>query len=85
MVGISPDSGASTFADPTVPGLSGHYWRLPDSTNLAPDLAVIPDGTDNGGIHSPTHHTIYPCVKMLPVDFIAKFSNLPWEYVGKMP
>ena len=39
---------------------SGHYYRIDKGTPLP--VAVIADGEDVGGNHSPTHHTIYPAL-----------------------
>ena len=46
-------------------------------------LGVIADGSELGGPHPETHHTIYASAAMTPADFKAHFSGLPWTYVGK--
>ncbi|WP_199317400.1 MULTISPECIES: Tse2 family ADP-ribosyltransferase toxin [Planktothricoides] len=78
-----PPTGASTFADIDSAPLTGHYHRLEKNTLLPEGLDVIADGRDVGGPHSPTHHTIYPNRKMLFTEFVDKFLNSGWVYVGK--
>jgi hypothetical protein len=77
--------GASTFADVVQITLSGHYHVLSRGTELPPGLAVVADGmdVDPKNPHPPTHHTIYPAIRM-PVDtFIDVILKLPWQYVGR--
>jgi hypothetical protein len=78
-------NGASTFSDPNVAPLTGHYHKLPGGTQLPDGLRVIPDGIDvnPASFHPPTHHTIYPSQQMPFDDFVTLFKNLPWQYVGK--
>lgn len=79
-----PPTGASTFADVSFAPLTGHYHRVPrDTVPLTPGLGVIADGSDVGGTAPPTHHTIFPLVRMLFTDFVSKFQKLPWTYGGK--
>ncbi len=76
-------TGASTFADIRHTPLTGHYYKLEKGTPLPPGIAVIADGRDVGGTHSPTHHTIYPRQEMLFTEFVSKFLDCGWVYVGK--
>ena len=81
-----PDvQGASTFGDPARCPLHGHYFVLPEGTDLPEDLAVIADGSDvdPNSPHGPTHHTIYPAAKMPYERFVERFRGLPWRYAGK--
>lgn len=78
-----PPTGASAFADIDSAPLTGHYHRLDKNTLLPEGLDVIADGRDVGGSHSPTHHTIYPKRKMLFTEFVDKFLESGWVYVGK--
>jgi hypothetical protein len=78
--------GASLFADPSRSGLTGHYHRLPVGTPLPEGLGLFADGidVDRASPHPPTHHTLHPAVA-LPADrFVELYSNLPWEYAGKL-
>jgi hypothetical protein len=75
--------GASTFGDPNKAPLTGHYHRLAKGSPMASGLRVIADGSDVGGPHLPTHHTIYPEKKMPFQDFVSKFQSLRWLYAGK--
>ena len=47
-------------------------------------LAVVADGEDVGGSHSPTHHTIYPAREMPFSEFVEKFKPCGWIYTGKI-
>src|SRR5437773_300791 len=78
-------TGASTFANPQMAPLSGHYHRLPAGTTLPPELGVIADGCDvmPDSVHGATHHTIYPSVKISAELFIQLFLSLPWQYGRK--
>jgi len=78
-------NGASTFGDPNLAPLSGHYHTLPKGTILPEGLGVLPDGKDviPNSPHGPTHHTIFPTEKMHIDRFIELFMNLPWRYGGK--
>jgi len=78
-----PPTGASTFADIQYAPLTGHYYRIDKGTLLPVGLAVIADGKDVGGLHSHTHHTIYPCHEMPFPEFVEKFMNCGWIYAGK--
>ncbi|KYC39871.1 hypothetical protein WA1_28290 [Scytonema hofmannii PCC 7110] len=78
-----PPTGASTFADIQYAPLTGHYYKLDKGTPLPVGLEVVADGKDVGGTHSPTHHTIYPAVEMPFSEFVEKFLNCGWIYVGK--
>jgi hypothetical protein len=78
--------GASTFADVAKVTLSGYYHVLSRGAELPPGVAVVADGVDvdSKNPHPPTHHTLYPTIRM-PVDtFIDLIVNLPWQYVGKI-
>lgn len=48
-----------------------------------PGITVIADGRDVGGTHSSTHYTIYPRQEMLFTEFVSKFLDCGWVYVGK--
>jgi len=63
--------------------LTGHYYRIDKGTPLPVGLAVIADGEDVGGNHSPTHHTIYPALEMPFSEFVEKFQACDWIYTGK--
>ncbi len=78
-----PPTGASTFADIRYAPLTGHYYRIDKGTPLPVGLAVIADGEDVGGNHSPTHHTIYPALEMPFSEFVEKFKACGWIYTGK--
>jgi RHS repeat-associated protein len=87
---IGPESppfpnGASTFADPNKAPLSGHYYVLPEGTQLSEGLAVTADGSDISAAspHPETHHTIFPSRSMLVEKFIELYESLPWVYGGK--
>jgi hypothetical protein len=78
-------NGASTFGDPYQAPVSGHFHKIPQGIPLPEGLAVIADGSDVGGPHPPTHHTIYPTRAMFPQEFIDKFQSLLWTYAGYKP
>jgi len=78
-----PPTGASTFADIRYAPLTGHYYRIEKGTPLPVGLAVIADGEDVGGSHSPTHHTIYPALEMPFSEFVEKYKACGWIYIGK--
>ncbi len=78
-----PPTGASTFADIRYAPLTGHYYRIDKGTPLPVGIAVIADGEDVGGNHSPTHHTIYPALEMPFSEFVEKFKACGWIYTGK--
>jgi hypothetical protein len=78
-----PPTGASTFADIQNIPLTGHYYKLDKEIELPSGLGVIADGKDVGGVHSPTHHTIYPTRPMSFTEFQEKFLACGWIYVGK--
>lgn len=74
----------TTFGDPDQANLTGHYYRLPEGTQLPQGLAIKADGIDvESGTFPPTHHTIYPTEEMAPDRFIRLLGALPWEYRGK--
>jgi hypothetical protein len=77
-------NGASSFADPQLAPLSGHYHRLPRGTPLPEGIQVVADGRDvhANSPHEPSHHTIYPAKAMTPQQFIDLFLGLPWQYAG---
>ena len=78
-----PPTGASTFGDVNQAPLTGHYHRIARGTNLVEGLLVVADGSDVGGPHPPTHHTIYPGRRMPFDEFVNKFQSLPWVYTGR--
>lgn len=80
-----PPTGASSFADVNfAPGMTGHFHGIPKISVPAVDgLQIVPDGSDVGGPHAPTHHTIFPVRRMLFQAFVDKFRSLPWTYAGK--
>jgi hypothetical protein len=79
----NPPTGASTFGDIQSISLTGHYHRLEQGTELPEGIGVIADGKDVGGFHSSTHHTIYPNREMPFAEFVEKFLNSGWIYIGK--
>lgn len=79
----NPPTGASTFGDVDHAPLTGHYHQISRGTGLGGDLKVIADGSDVGGTHPPTHHMIFPGVRMLFPDYVNKFQRLPWVYDGR--
>ncbi|ELR99404.1 hypothetical protein [Gloeocapsa sp. PCC 73106] len=83
VVPTQTPTGASTFADIRYAPLTGHYYRLDKGTRFPSGLAVIADGKEVGGTHSLTHHTIYPIRPMPIIEFVEKFLNCGWVYVGK--
>ena len=78
-----PPTGASTFADIQNIPLTGHYYKLDKGIELPSGLGVIANGKDVGGVHLPTHHTIYPTRPMSFTEFQEKFLACGWIYVGK--
>lgn len=78
-----PPTGASTFGDVNKAPLTGHYHRLTGGKTVTDDIGIIADGTDVGGTHKQTHHTIYPAKRMPAKDFVNNFQSLGWEYVEK--
>jgi len=81
MVGpVDPPQGASTFGNPRLAPVRGHYHRLPKGTRLPVELDVKADGRDVGGPHTATHHTIYPKKPISPERFEQLFRQLPWQY-----
>ncbi|MFC6012571.1 DUF6531 domain-containing protein [Nocardia lasii] len=79
-----PSHGASTFDDPNGKPVKGHYWSLPEGTELPDGLAVRADGRDVGGTMFPGHHTIYATREMTVTEFRELFASLPWQYGGKI-
>ena len=78
-----PPTGASCFGDVRFAPLTGHYHSVPKaSVPSQPGLQIIADGRDVGGSHAPTHHTIYPAVRMLFRTFVDNFQALPWKHAG---
>ena len=77
--------GMSAFGDPLSAPVRGHYHRLLRGILLAVGLAVIADGSDVGGAQPPTHHTIYPVVRMNFSAFQNLVLGLPWEHAGFKP
>jgi hypothetical protein len=52
-------------------------------TPLPEGLTITPDGSDVGGPHLPTHHTVSPDQAMPFSEFVNKWLSLPWTYGGK--
>jgi len=77
--------GMSAFGDPLSAPVRGHYHRLLRGLRLPVGLAVIADGSDVGGSQPPTHHTIYPVVRINFSAFQNLVLGLPWEYAGFKP
>ena len=77
--------GSSSFGDVTYAPLKGHYWRLPAGTALPEGLEVVADGREvnRQSTHEPTHHTIYPTVRVQVDQFVQAFLGLPWQYGGR--
>lgn len=86
VVGPGPEGGASTFSDPFTSGLSGHYYKISEGTQLPDGLGIVADGIDvvESSQWPPTHHTIYPTTQMTFAEFVDKILNLPWQYKGKI-
>ena len=78
-----PPTGASTFGDINEAPLTGPYHRLNKGTQLLEGIMVIADGSDVGGPHGRTHHTIFPGRRTPFTEFVSKFLNLGWRFVGK--
>jgi hypothetical protein len=79
-----PRTGASTFADVSFAPLTGHYHGTEkDAFAQNANLDIIADGSDVGGTHRPTHHTIFPRQTMSFNTFSTSFSALPWAYGGR--
>jgi RHS repeat-associated protein len=78
-----PD-GASTFSNLKFAPLSGPYYYISKDRPMPPGLAVIADGQDvnPASRNAETHHTIYPTVRMLFVEFERLFKSLGWTYGG---
>jgi hypothetical protein len=36
-----------------------------------------------GGVHPPTHHSIYPYKSMSPEEFVEEWLGLPWVEGGR--
>jgi hypothetical protein len=88
---IGPESppfprGASTFADLEQARqlLRGHFHRLAAGTPLPEGLGVVADGRDANARseNPPSHHTIYPTLRMPVARFLELFLGLPWAYEG---
>jgi hypothetical protein len=80
----NPPTGASTFADPSQAPLTGHYHGVAKTAVPSTQgLQIVADGSDVGGPHRPTHHTIFPSIRMLFQEFVNKFQGLPWKHSGK--
>ncbi len=87
---VGPESpplprGMSTFADLAHAPVKGHCYILPRGTQLPPGIGAIADGVDvePKSKHRPTHHTLYPVMRMPADQFLALVLSLPWRYVGK--
>jgi hypothetical protein len=79
----TPPTGASSFGDVRYAPLTGHYHSVAKTAvPMVKDLKIIADGSDVGGKHEPTHHTIYPANKMLFQEFVDKFRSLAWKWAG---
>jgi len=85
VVVTEPPTGASTFADRAVMRrlrLTGHLHRLSAGSFIGDELAVVADGSDVGGPHSPSHHTIWPSIPITYERFAELYLKLPWQYWG---
>ncbi len=76
-------SGASTFGNPDKAPLTGPYHRLAGGSPMKEGIRVMADGSDVGGPHLETHHTIFPARQMPFAEFVDKFQGLGWAYAGK--
>lgn len=77
-------NGASTYTDPAIAPLTGHYWKVATNTPLSQGSAVSADGSDIPGGTAPAgHRTIYPAAAMTFEQFRADFLALPWKLAGK--
>lgn len=76
-------NGASTYGDVKLCGLTGPYHSVDKRTVPRPGLSIVPDGSDVGGPHGPTHHMIYPTRRMLFQEFVSAFQKLDWKPAGK--
>lgn len=76
--------GATTYIDPALAPLTGHYYRLPAGTLLPAGLDIFADGADVGGTMPWGHRTVYPTVDMSFDEFIGGFRQLGWQYGGKV-
>lgn len=76
--------GASTFIDPTLASLRGHYHRLPAGTDLPSGVLVLRDGRDmfDDSLHNVGHATIYTTDDITLKDFQQQFLALPWTHSG---
>jgi RHS repeat-associated protein len=79
-------NGLSTYSDAIRSGLTGHYYGIPEGTQLPEGLNYVPDGLDvvPSSINPPTHNTIYPITEMPFLEFVEKIMNLPWTYIGRI-
>jgi len=85
VVVTQPPTGASTFADRAIMRrlrLTGHLHRLPAGSFLGEDLAVLADGSDVGGPHAATHHTIWAPNPIAYERLVELYLKLPWQYWG---
>lgn len=83
LVGPDTPGGASLFGDRAQAPVAGHYHLLAAGTELPVGLLLLVDGSDVGGVHAPTHHTLAPARALTPWEFLDLFDALPWRYGGK--
>lgn len=78
--------GPSLFADLSQMGVRGHWYTLPGGTELPEELGVTADGVDvnPSSPNPPSHHTVYPTVRLAVDRFTELFLGLPWHYGGKL-
>lgn len=76
--------GASTFARESDLQTRGKIWMLPAGSVVPPDLAVIPDGADYGGVAPTSHHSIVATRSMPFAQFEALYRGLGWINTGRI-
>ncbi|HEY7782163.1 MAG TPA: hypothetical protein VIC85_18380, partial [Ktedonobacterales bacterium] len=76
--------GKSGTVDPANSGLKGHYYSLPQGTELSDGIGVIRDGADVNGRMPAGHVTFYPTIDMSFDEFNSLVHGLPWIYAGKI-
>lgn len=74
--------GKSTYVDPAMAPLTGHYHVLASDAEIPPGLGIHADGEDAGGIEPWGHRTIYPTEPMTAGEFTDRVAALQWEWAG---
>jgi hypothetical protein len=77
-------NGKSVSSDYTKGILNGHVWKSVSGTSLGANTDVVADGTDVGGTHYETHHTIYPTADMKFSELNNKYQGMGWTRIGKL-